>query len=296
MFSIQKRDGFKGQVQFVIPRPMLGDFERHPLLHNLIATDIGWYPNAQYHYRERPSGTDENVVILCTDGVGWCEVSGNRFAIRRNQALILPKGKAHIYAAANDDPWSIYWVHFKGLSATYFVNQLPDHAYTLSVDVDTKHTLVSLYKQCFDALENGYALQPMLFCSQALHHLLGTILFGNPLFSPGMRTSQFHDLSRTVRWLRENIDQKLSLDEMANHARLSVSHFSQLFKQQIGYAPMEYFINLKIQHACHLLDTTHLPIKTISYQLGYEDPYYFSRIFRKVMGCSPKAYRDIPKG
>jgi AraC family transcriptional regulator, arabinose operon regulatory protein len=296
MVGIQIKEGFVGQVQFVVPRPLFASLEQHPLLHHLMLSDIGWYPNAQYHYRERLVGTDEYIVIFCNDGQGWCEIDGKHLTIQRHEALVLPTGKHHVYGSSVEHPWSIYWVHFKGTSAPYFAHQLQPENYTLAVDVEAKHEIINMFEQCFHALSNGFSLQQMLFCSQVLHHLLGVMFFGNRLFSPGMRSSQFHDLSRTVTWLRNNISHSMTLEQMAQHAGLSVSHFSQLFRQQVGYAPMEYFINLKVQHACHLLDTTPLPIKAVSYAVGYEDPYYFSRLFRKVMGVSPKAYREVPKG
>lgn len=59
---------------------------------------------------------------------------------------------------------------------------------------------------------------------------------------------------------------------------------------------MEYFIHLKIQRACRYLTLTRFSIKQISLTLGYSDQYYFSRIFHKVMGVSPLAYRQIQEG
>jgi AraC-like DNA-binding protein len=64
-----------------------------------------------------------------------------------------------------------------------------------------------------------------------------------------------------------------------------------LFKQKTGFAPMEYFNQLKVQKACQYLLFTDLRIKEIAEQLGMEDPYYFSRMFKGVMGLSPKEYR-----
>jgi AraC family transcriptional regulator of arabinose operon len=58
---------------------------------------------------------------------------------------------------------------------------------------------------------------------------------------------------------------------------------------------MDYFIHLKIQEACKLLVLSRLSISEIAYELGYEDPYYFSRIFKKVMGTSPLQYRSHPR-
>jgi hypothetical protein len=63
---------------------------------------------------------------------------------------------------------------------------------------------------------------------------------------------------------------------MARHAYLSPSHFSRLFKEQTSYAPIDYFIHLKVQDACRLLFLTSLTLDEISYKLGYEDPAYSS--------------------
>jgi AraC-like DNA-binding protein len=73
-------------------------------------------------------------------------------------------------------------------------------------------------------------------------------------------------------------------------------HFASLFRHQTGMAPIEYFIHLRIRGACRLLDTTTLTVREIGYRVGYEDPYYFSRMFRKLMGLSPRQYRELRKG
>jgi AraC-like DNA-binding protein len=91
--------------------------------------------------------------------------------------------------------------------------------------------------------------------------------------------------------LQKNIHRTLTLSEMAEHAHLSKSHFSRLFKEQTGYSPMDYFIHLKIQHACMLL-STRMKVREIALQVGYDDPYYFSHSFKKVVGISPVQYRS----
>ncbi|KAA2301349.1 helix-turn-helix transcriptional regulator, partial [Clostridioides difficile] len=86
------------------------------------------------------------------------------------------------------------------------------------------------------------------------------------------------------------------LKELAAHARLSVPHYSQLFKQATGHSPIDYFLRLKIQHSCRYLDFTDWTVKQISSELGFKDPYYFSRLFSKMMGRSPTDYRNKSKG
>jgi len=96
--------------------------------------------------------------------------------------------------------------------------------------------------------------------------------------------------------MKKHLDATLTVNQMATYAGLSPTHFSRLFSREAGFPPMEYFIHLKIQRACRLLTLTPLRIKEISTRLGYTDQYYFSRIFHKVMGVSPAAYRRVQSG
>ncbi|MBZ0300463.1 MAG: AraC family transcriptional regulator [Anaerolineae bacterium] len=172
------------------------------------------------------------------------------------------------------------------------MHQLMDGTYLLKVDPQAVETLDQLFRECYDLFLGGFVLQRLIYVSQILHHILGCLFFNNRAFSPALRTSRFHNLDSTLAYLRENIDQSVTLAEMAAHAELSVSHFSHLFKEQTGYSPMDYFIHLKMQHACTLLTLTRRTIREISFSIGYDDPYYFSRIFKKVIGSPPNAYRD----
>jgi transcriptional regulator GlxA family with amidase domain len=103
-------------------------------------------------------------------------------------------------------------------------------------------------------------------------------------------------IERSILFMKSNLAEKLTLSGIAKEVKLSASHFSLLFRKKTGYAPMEYFIHLRIQKACQLLDSTTYRVSEISEMTGYDDQYYFSRIFKKVMGVSPVNYRKEPKG
>jgi len=64
-----------------------------------------------------------------------------------------------------------------------------------------------------------------------------------------------------------------------------------LFKQKTGYPPIDYFIQMKMQKATQQLDFSDRSIKDIALSMGFDDPYYFSKRFRKVIGVSPQKYR-----
>ena len=91
-------------------------------------------------------------------------------------------------------------------------------------------------------------------------------------------------ISLCVNYLQKHIDKPLSLHDIANAVNLSVSHFAAIFKKSTGFSIIEYFNHLKTQKACQYLQFTDLRINEIADRLGIEDPYYFSRMFTKIVG------------
>jgi len=292
---MRKREGFEGQIMYVIPRPMLKDMTRNVLLHQLLATDIGWFPSAKYHYRARPNGAPEHILKLCVGGEGWLEIDGKHEIIRKNQAFLIPRNVPHVYGASERDPWSVHWVHFVGTLSDFFPHLLPDGKYVISVDAQTTREMEDLFHECYNMFLGSFVWKRMVYVTQTLHLILGKLFFNNSSFSPVLRTSQFRNLDGTLDFLSKNIDKNISLTTMANQARLSPSHFSRRFKEQTGFSPVDYFIHLKMQHAAMLLSFSNKTVREISFELGYRDPYYFSRIFKRVIGYSPTEFRDLPQ-
>jgi len=100
------------------------------------------------------------------------------------------------------------------------------------------------------------------------------------------------NFDQVIRFLKENISKNISLQEIALTANLSSAHFCISFRKTTGFSPIEYFNHLKIQEACQLLQFTRQRISEIANDVGIQDPYYFSRVFSRIMGMSPKEYRQ----
>jgi transcriptional regulator GlxA family with amidase domain len=103
-------------------------------------------------------------------------------------------------------------------------------------------------------------------------------------------------VEEAIHFMHENIRKRITLKEIAQYVGFSPSHFSGLFQRKTGHSPLNYFIQLKIQEACHQLDFSDMKINQISMLVGFDDPLYFSRIFTKTMGSSPSEYRKKKKG
>lgn len=114
--------------------------------------------------------------------------------------------------------------------------------------------------------------------------------FSEPGLTPSAGDS-FQRIEQTVRYMNEHLDQPLQAAQLAALAHVSLSHYFALFKRCIGCAPIDFFIRLRMRRAGHLLETTTLNIKEIAAALGYDDPFYFSRVFKLVNGMAPSDYR-----
>jgi AraC-like DNA-binding protein len=98
-------------------------------------------------------------------------------------------------------------------------------------------------------------------------------------------------IENAIIYIRKHINQPIELSELAEHSRLSKTHFIRLFKQEVGSTPVQYINRKKIEQAQLLLLTGRMPVKTIAYSLAIDDDSYFSRMFKKTTGVTPQEYR-----
>lgn len=98
-------------------------------------------------------------------------------------------------------------------------------------------------------------------------------------------------ISRSIAYMVEHLNQPLQVSTLAAHASVSTSHYFALFKRQMGTAPIDFFIRLRMNHARELLDSTRSSVKEIAATMGYDDPFYFSRVFKSVHQVAPAEYR-----
>ena len=108
------------------------------------------------------------------------------------------------------------------------------------------------------------------------------------------RPAKSQYLNRVITYMREHLQENLTLTQIAREAGLSESYLNAVFKECIKCAPMDYCINMKMEQACYLLCNTDLHIYQVAQHLGYENQYYFSRAFKKVLGVPPKKYKEMP--
>lgn len=115
-----KTDSFFGDRSIVMPAKILHKIKTNALINDLFITDIGFYPYALHHYRRRTSGINENILIYCINGSGIIQIYGQSYLIQPNSYFVIPANNPHSYWAIENDPWSIYWIHFGGAKSHCF--------------------------------------------------------------------------------------------------------------------------------------------------------------------------------
>ncbi len=287
----RKKEGFQGQKAIVIPRKILstrcaGD----EVVSSLYVTDIGYYPKARYHYRERSHGADQHILIYCHEGKGEITTQKSKYTIEAGDFFIVPMKTAHSYAADEKTPWTIYWIHFKGSKSDSIVTLMKKKFMGYKGFIKHKEKGITLFDEIYGQLEKGYSSDHLQFSAMCLWHLFSSFIFNN--YDTNSKLNQADMVDKAISFLGTKIDQALSLEEIASAVNLSVAHFSYLFKKKTGFSPIDYFNHLKVQKACQYLLFTDQRIKEIALELGISDQYYFSRMFSKVMGMSPNEYRE----
>jgi len=122
------------------------------------------------------------------------------------------------------------------------------------------------------------------------YHFLSSMIYEDK-FNRKKKKSNNDIIDMAIKMMQDNIQKSITLKEMADFSKLSVTHFSSLFRKKTGHSPIEYFNHLKIQKACQYLTFTAMKVKEIAFLIGIEDQYYFSRMFTRLMGVSPSNYR-----
>jgi AraC-like DNA-binding protein len=288
---LRKKEGFEGQRAIVIPRKILLKYcLANPLISGVYITDIGYYPKATHHYRERMHGIDQHILIYCTEGKGSVQIKEEIYTLDPGDFILIPANTAHQYAADDANPWTIYWIHFKGEVANKIIEASLQKNEQFKGTVYYQDSRIYLFEDIYSNLEMGYSSANLSYVNMCLPHFLATFIF-NEHYNITAKKQKNDTINYCIAFMQKNIDKMLSLKSLSDCVHLSASHFSFLFRKKTGFPPIEYFNQLKVQKACQYLLFTDLRIKEIADKLGMEDPYYFSRMFTKIMGMSPAAYR-----
>ncbi|MFT5889763.1 MAG: AraC-like DNA-binding protein [Zhongshania sp.] len=274
-------------IRFLTPHFILKQLSKHPLTQGLYPVAMGYYPDAFDHRMQRQQH-DSYLIIYCVDGKGTLMCDDKHYPISSGDMFLLRPDHPHAYQADDEDPWTIYWLHFNGQLADDFYRHIQPSAPSFHIGVQPR--VVRIFDGLSELRRSAYQIGEFIQGGHQLQALLSYIAL--------LLRQQQPQSGKALNWerlraiMQEHVHGQLNLDELAASAQLSKFHFTKKFKAHTGQSPIQFFINMKIQRACYLLDSSNQSVKQVAAAVGYNDAYYFSRLFKKTIGLAPSEYRQ----
>ncbi|MCD8261451.1 MAG: AraC family transcriptional regulator [Bacteroides sp.] len=292
MREITVKEGFKGQRILSFPDESIREYLGDPFVTNLYISRIGFFPEVKYHYIEKSEGTDYSILVYCIKGKGWVKTGGKTYPVDKNQFFVLPHKMPNSFGAHNEDPWTIYWIHFKGKQTSSYMPVCITPQILVHEENLFEQNWQDLFEKIYTCLESGFIKENFRYACSCFQYLLSSFLYKQTRNGiPGKGETYKNLTEQILSYMKENITRQITLKELSEKFHISVSHLSFVFHKSTSYSVIDYFIRLKIQRACQYFELTSLKINEVAYLLGYNDVAYFSRLFSKVMKMSPKNYK-----
>lgn len=227
----------------------------------------------------------ENADIYCIEyiisGTGTVKTKGKTFYPKKGDVYMLMKGEDHLYYSDKKDPWTKIWFNISGVLADKLIRIYNPAGETLIENTQVYDDFAE-----FVEIAKDKSLAPeeiMNKCSLVFHRILIKLQRIKPK-TEGERVRDYIDA---------HICDPIKNEELAAVIYRSCSQTIRIFKKEYGITPYKYILNGKIETAKMMLINTNMPIKEIAFELSFADEHYFSNMFKKLTGLSPKNYREM---
>ncbi len=273
----------------VIPQSIQNRMNQHPLCHPLFLTEIGFEADTVFRPFKKHTAGNHYLLIYVAKGLGWYTAKGKTYPVRENDFFVLGPDMPMRLWSSHENPWSIYWAFFSGSRAEDIMQHLMGKGSLAPRKAKPLVGRIAQFNDILHHLELMENIENLVYANSRFYSFLCS-------FRLTVLSSRKHarkdGVIQSIEYMRENIHGNVTLKELAKSAGLSVSHYCALFKKKTMQSPLNLYTSMKIQRACQLLQDKDQTIKSIAYSLGFFDQYHFSKVFKQIMGASPKYFKS----
>ncbi|SFD99027.1 AraC-type DNA-binding protein [Paenibacillus catalpae] len=239
--------------------------------------------------RSRDQGRVDYQLIYITQGKGTFRFGHETIEVASGNLVIYIPGQPQYYSYKAEDGTEAYWIHFTGYGAHDYLQQfglLNQSVHTVGI----MDEVIGLFKKIVQEL-NSHMPLGLHLTTAYLYEML--TLLGRRLQTtdePGTQ-GRHPDINQMIAFIHEKYSRNLSISDLAGECSLSVFRFIHKFKEVTGMTPMKYITEIRMNEAKKLLSESSLHVKEVAAVVGYDNPLYFSRIFRSTVGIPPSEYK-----
>lgn len=258
-----------------------------------IAPDVLYPPGAHpsgYHFSyEQGRILNEYQINYITRGEGIYENHGGRFKVKPGSLLITKPGRWHRYKPELNTGWVENYVGFSGHIAHQIFGRPWFTSRKAVVDVGYNEEIIDSYYQIFNYVKEEKPGHQQVASGMIMKMLGFMVSIDKQRDFSGTRVEKI--IQNACFSIRENVEAEINFKDFAEQNHIGYSYFRKMFKKYTGVPPVQYHMDLKVLRAKEMLMYTDHSIKEISYELGFQSIYYFSRVFKNKLGFSPSEFR-----
>ncbi|PYI54604.1 AraC family transcriptional regulator [Paenibacillus flagellatus] len=239
-----------------------------------------------------PQVRDYYLVHHVLSGRGTFQCMGRTYELSAGDSFFIFPGELIRYTADEHSPWTYRWIGFRGDRAEELLSGLgitQHRAVAKPIRHRRAAALFRAIERTFETAEPGSDMRSGGLMRQLLAEYAredGNESRG----SEGKRSPIEEQVERTIRWLTVQYSQPISIENMSRSLGYNRTHLSKMFKQYTGMTPMHFLLKIRMERA-KLLLLEQLTVEQVAASVGFTDPLYFSKQFKKWYGRSPTEYR-----
>lgn len=236
-----------------------------------------------------PAVRDHFLIHYVLDGCGNFYVDGKTYRLQKHQGFLICPDVVTYYEADKENPWTYTWVGFHGVKAEQYLKYAGLDRYNPIFTYDKSDFIA----QCFDQMVNARRLKRgnEIRLQGLLYLFLSELIENADISLPDNERQIDLYIKRALQYIEMNYSRDINISDLASYIGLNRSYFSALFKQHLHMPPQEFLVRFRMNKACELMANPALSISDIARSVGYEDPLGFSKMFKKIIGLSPRQYR-----
>ena len=244
------------------------------------------------HSTIRENGREDYQLLYVSQGEYRFVFDGTEVKVPAGTAALYRPHEVQKYYMVGDSDTEIFWTHFTGYDCERYLKELGfSHSGIYTVGANEKFLI--LYKWIIKELQ----LKRENYINIATGYFKQLLYLMSRSYNSGIeQNSETHFAEAAMLYFYRNFSSNISIDEYALSQNITPCWLRRCFKKHTGVSPQQFINDIRLSYARELLLTTDLKISEISERCGYENPFYFSRIFAKNIGCSPIQFKKNNTG